>query len=309
MLAAVLVAAAAAAQEPQHLELANGALTVRQDLSRGGAICHISQNPHGTNLVNIADEGRYIQQSYYAGQVVDRRAQGQGEAWSPWAWNPIQVGDYRRNRAKIVEASATDSTTYVKCIPMLWDMDNLPAEATMEQWTTLHGNTLHVRNRLACHRTDTIYGPARRASQEIPAVYPISTLCRLHAYTGNRPFTGDTVSELPVVQLKMNADGGGGTWGSYKHVPECWMAFATTDGATAMAVYTPSATKFLAGRAGTETDGTEHSTATSYIAPLRTESLGPDATMEYEYWIVVDSLPAVRTTIEAIHEQNDTNKR
>jgi arylsulfatase A-like enzyme len=43
-------------------------------------------------MVNSADPGRLIQQSYYAGKRLDRKADGQSKSWSPWTWNPIQGG-------------------------------------------------------------------------------------------------------------------------------------------------------------------------------------------------------------------------
>ncbi len=273
-------------------------LTVRQDLSRGGAICYIAKADSGENIVNIADEGRYIQQSYYAGRRVDRRDEGQGKAWAPWNWNPIQVGDYRRNRAQILESKVEGNTSYVKCVPMLWDMDNEPAEATMEQWTTVEGNTIHVRNCICCHRTDTIYGEGVKCGQELPAVYPISKLKNLYAYIGNAPFTGDSLSNIDVVELKMN-DGGGGTWGRYNDVAEQWMAFVDDSG-WGMGVYSPSAELFLAGRSDSNTDGDASSGSTSYIAPVRDAALMKNSVMEYEYYLIIDHLDNIRRTIYKI---------
>ena len=86
-------AGAGAVRVPEYLELKSRSLTLRQDLTRGGAIGYIAKAGEVRNFVNIADEGRYIQQSYYGGRCVDRRSEGQAETWSPWAWNPIQVGD------------------------------------------------------------------------------------------------------------------------------------------------------------------------------------------------------------------------
>ncbi|MCY1723176.1 hypothetical protein OU798_22700 [Prolixibacteraceae bacterium Z1-6] len=170
----------------------NGRLTLKLDLTRGGAICWLSYSGSERNLVNIADEGRYIQQSYYAGKSLDRREEGQAPRWSPWTWNPIQVGDAFRNRAEILDFKKTENTMYIKCIPMQWDMNNHPAEAEMEQWTTLDGSVLKVRNRLSCHRTDRIYGDSISRDQELPAVYPISALSNLYTYTGSKPFASDT---------------------------------------------------------------------------------------------------------------------
>jgi hypothetical protein len=119
-----------------EMELDNGFLHVKLDLTRGGAIKYISESGKTRNIVNIHDEGRYIQQSYYAGKRVDRTGDGQNPNWSPWSWNPIQVGDSYRNRAEILECSTNENTLYTKCIPMLWDMNNKPAEATMDRWNT-----------------------------------------------------------------------------------------------------------------------------------------------------------------------------
>lgn len=51
----------------------NGTLLLKLDLTRGGAISYLSLSGSNRSVVNIADEGRYIQQSYYAGKSVDRK--------------------------------------------------------------------------------------------------------------------------------------------------------------------------------------------------------------------------------------------
>lgn len=284
----------------RSVTISNDVLRVSQDLTRGGAISYISRTGDRLNIVNVADEGRYIQQSYYAGYPVDRRLEGQGQAWSPWVWNPIQVGDYMRNRASIEKATVQGNTTYVKCVPMLWDMNNVAAEAIMEQWTTLDGNTIHVKNRITCNRTDDIYGEGRLCDQEIPAVYPISSLYKLYTYDGDAPFTGDDMSLLKVVELTMNTGSGGGTWGRYDDISEQWMAFVDNYN-WGMGVYSPSATQFLAGRSDSNINGVATSASTSYIAPLRREALMKNSVMEYEYYLIVDKLDNIRSRIYQIH--------
>jgi hypothetical protein len=56
------------------LELNNYTLHLKIDLSRGGAINYISTSGSTRNIVNIHDEGRYVQQSYYAGESLNRLA-------------------------------------------------------------------------------------------------------------------------------------------------------------------------------------------------------------------------------------------
>jgi len=282
---------------PTEMIADNGVLTLKLDLTRGGAISYLSLSGSPRSVVNIADEGRYIQQSYYAGKSLDRKAEGQSAAWSPWAWNPIQVGDAFRNRAQILDFKKTGDELYVKCIPMQWDMNNKPAEAVMEQWTTLNGNVLEVRNRLTCHRTDKIYGDSISCDQELPAVYPVSALKNLFTYQGDAPFTKAPVEQLEVVNLKS------GFWGIYKNVTEHWMAF-TDDNQWGMAVYNPLCIKFLAGMSGVPgkeaADG-----STSYIAPVKKEILYKECVYEYKYYILIGTLHEIRDKIYLLKKKTN----
>lgn len=274
---------------PDEITANNGTLTVKFDLTRGGAISFISVSGSGRNLVNIHDEGRYIQQSYYAGKELDRKSEGQSPRWSPWSWNPIQAGDDFKNRAKIIDFSQSAETLYTKCIPMLWDMNNKPAEAIMEQWAFLSGNIIKVHNRLTCARTDTIYGEDILSDQELPALYPISSLYKLYYYAGNNPFSGDTLSSPEVVLLSS------GFWGRYPEVPEHWMAF-TDSSNWGMAVYNPLCTHFIAGMSG-KPGGESKDGSTSYIAPIKKEKFKKNSVYEYDYYVIIGTLKDIREKI------------
>ncbi len=279
----------------------NGTLILKLDLTRGGAIAYLSLSGTTRNIVNIADEGRYIQQSYYAGKSVDRKADGQSPSWSPWSWNPIQVGDAHRNRAKILAFKKDRNQLYVKCTPMLWDMNGAYAEAEMEQWTTLEGNVLKVRNRLTCHRTDSIYGEAALNDQELPAVYPISALSQLYTYLGDKPFTNAPVDKPEVINLAS------GFWGRYKNVSEHWMAFIDST-EWGMGIYNPACTDFLAGMAGSpgkeDRDG-----STSYIAPVKKERLERNSVYEYEYYVIIGSIENIRNKVYAFNKSSSSPAR
>lgn len=283
----------------------NGDLVLKQDLRRGGSICHISRGLNERNIVNIHDEGRYIQQSYYAGENRDRRHEGQSPNWSPWNWNPIQGGDYAHNGAKIVKYEVMDGKSYVACIPMQWDMNGYPAEALMEQWAEVEGNLIHVRNKITCHRTDTIYGSPVIRDQEIPAVYPISSLKHLYSYFGNKPFEDDNLDRPEVVEIKLGKSGS--FWGKYPDVPEKWMAFVD-DNKWGIGVYSPMAERFLAGRYSDSTEGEAYSKATSYIAPLCSKALDKNSVFEYDYYLIVDNLDKIRKTIYKLNKELNTTK-
>jgi hypothetical protein len=276
----------------EDFELKNEYLHLKQDLTRGGSISFISKAGTTRNIVNIHDEGRYIQQSYYAGNSLNRQSEGQSPSWSPWPWNPIQGGDYARNRAPIITSEKTATSLYVKCTPMLWDMNNKPAEATMEQWTTIEGNVIRVKNKLTSFRTDNLYGENILRDQEIPAVYPVSALKNLYSYFGSSPWTNAPMDNPAVVFLSS------GFWGRYNTVTEKWMAFVD-DNQWGIGVYSPAATKFLAGMSGSA-GGEATSASTSYISPVRQERLMKNSVMEYEYFLVVGTLSEIRTKIYQI---------
>ncbi|MHB8339003.1 MAG: hypothetical protein ACYDEE_16430 [Ignavibacteriaceae bacterium] len=275
--------------QPTELTADNGILKVKLDLTRGGAISYISLSGSNRSLVNIHDEGRYIQQSYYAGNAVNRIAAGQNPSWSPWSWNPIQVGDSYGNRAKILAYKQNGDTLYTECIPMLWDMNNMPAEAEMEQWNILEGNVLKVHCKITCHRTDNIYGENIADSQELPAVYPISALNNLYTYLGNAPFKNDTIANPTVVNLSS------GFWGRYTNVSEHWMAFVDST-KWGLGVYNPNCRSFLAGMAGNPGGGAQDG-STSYIAPTKKEIFNKNSVFEYDYYIIVGSLAEIRTKV------------
>ncbi len=275
--------------QPAELTADNGILKVKLDLTRGGAISYISLSGSNRSLVNIHDEGRYIQQSYYAGKSVDRIAEGQNPSWSPWSWNPIQVGDSYGNRAKILDYKQNGDTLYVKCTPMLWDMNNMPAEAEMEQWNILEGNVLKVHCKITCHRTDNIYGENIADDQELPAVYPISALKNLYTYLGNSPFMNDSLDNPSVVNLSS------GFWGRYPNVSEHWMAFVDST-KWGIGVFNQNCTYFLAGMSGSP-GGEAQDGSTSYIAPTRKEILNKNSVFEYDYYIIVGTVDQIRAKV------------
>jgi hypothetical protein len=281
----------------QYLESENGILHCRLDLSHGGAITWISISGSNRNVVNTADEGRYIQQSYYAGKRLDRKTEGQSPNWSPWPWNPIQGGDACGNHPRITGHHKNGDTLYVKSLPLLWDMNNRSAEAEMEEWVILNGNVVKVRNKLTCHRTDDVYGEGTPNQQELPAVYPISAFQHLYSYFGKAPFTNAPLATPVVVNLSS------GFWGRYEddQVTEHWMAFVD-DTLWGLGIYNPLCDNFFAGISGTP--GREASDgSTAYIAPVKYESLDKNSTYQYEYYVIVGSLEEIRSTVYRLHAE------
>jgi hypothetical protein len=177
---------------------------------------------------------------------------------------------------------------------MQWDMNNRPAEAEMEQWTTLQGPVLKVHNRLTCHRTDQIYGDSISNDQELPAVYPIATLKNLYTYLGAAPFTNAPMDNPTVINLAS------GFWGIYPTVTEHWMAFLD-DNLWGMAIYNSNCTKFLAGMAGNDHTGEATDGSTSYIAPVKQAMLTKNCVYEYDYYVIVGTMAEIRIAVYKLH--------
>lgn len=277
----------------------NGVLKVEVDLTRGGAIGYISQSGSNQNLVNIHDNGRYVQQSYYAGNSVDRTADGQYPRWSPFPWNPIQAGDVYGNRPQMLSYRKSGDTLYTKCIPLHWDMENLSAKATMEQWTVLDSNVLEVSCKLTIQSIDSLYG-VRSRGQELPAVYLVSSLNNLYAYLGSAPFTNDTLSNPPT---KILSSGGG--WGRYGNVSEHWMAFVNQN-KWGVGIFNQNCSDFSAGISGT-VGGSDTSNSTVYMAPNDTSSLTTGSVYQYSYDLVVGTLDQIRRFVYKVGHADSIN--
>ena len=182
--------------------LDNGVIRLGVDLGLGGAITYLTYSssyhhkPAEPNVVNCADPGREIQQSYYASPDDFDPGDNQNPTWSPWCWNPVQAGDSFGNPSTILAHSDDGTTIYVETQPMQWALDNVPSQATMEEWITLDGPAVQVQCRLTCTRTDNP-GFSAPHYQELPAVYTVGTLYQLVSYTGSNPWTNDTLTNLP----------------------------------------------------------------------------------------------------------------
>ncbi len=256
----------------------NGRLRVGVDLSRGGTISLLARLPDGENLINTADLGRQVQQSYYAGP------QPFGEAhpnWKNWAWNPIGTGDVYGHPSRVLQHTRTGASLYVKSIPMQWALNNVPGECEFETWIRLEGDAVRVRCRLTNHRPDPEQYPAME--QELPALYTIGKLYRLFTYDGAAPFTGGDLTQVK------NA---GPPW-AYWRGGESWAALLN-DAGWGVGMVHPGVTRFIGGFAGSPNVGGSRDGSTGYIAPLRREILDSNITYTYEYTLVVGTLKRIR---------------
>src|SRR5207302_82654 len=141
--AALVGAPQAAADSMSYLD--DGAIRVGVDLNKGGTITYLARAADGVNVVNSHDLGREVQQSYYSGPD---NFGNPAPPWTGFPWNPIGAGDTYGNPAPVLDHSNDGKTLYTKTAPLQWALNHVACECVIEQWITLEGNAVHVRNRL-----------------------------------------------------------------------------------------------------------------------------------------------------------------
>lgn len=318
----LLISSLVASGEKAYLD--NGQVRLGIDLEHGGTICFLSDgsNLEKDNMVNIHDLGRYIQQSYYAGEAIDRQDEGQHPSFSPWHWNPIQAGGigcvanppHANARAEILEFKKEQDSMYIKCVPRLWDMPGEAAECVFEQWMWLEGSAVRVRNKVTIARTDNIWVEGVVRDQELPAVYPIAKLRDCYSYTGDNPWTGDAAIKMPEHPKGYQpnlppTDPNGFPWTRFTPT-EPWAASVHPRTGIGFGIYSPSAdATWLSGFVNDleQENGRDDSMAnsTSYISPLTQIALNKDSVFEYDYYLILGSVKDVRQFVYAKEGKSD----
>jgi hypothetical protein len=275
------------------LTLENGRVKIGIDRAKGGAITWLSWDAYPKNMVNIADPGRLIQQSYYAGLRLDRTADGQSKSWSPWSWNPIQGGGVSSWARVTTFERLGDHTLYAETVPKLWDMPDEEATAVMRQWTTFEPampNVVTVRCEFIAQRENgDRWGPAKLSPQEIPACYFTRNFDTIKSYLGDGQWRNE--SQPP-----------GPPWGMASP-PRHSMAFFAPNG-QGVAVFSPSSTQpwnFGPHAGGTSDDPTAG--PCMHVAPISRINLGPKSTYRYRYWLVVGTETQIRAQLDALWEK------
>jgi len=280
------------------LLLDNGSVKVGIDREKGASITWLSWSDYPQNMVNVADPGRLIQQSYYAGESLDRTAEGQSKAWSPWTWNPIQGGGIS-SWARVTEFTRReDGTLFAETIPKLWDMPNEEAAASMRQWTAFEPNmpnVVVVRCEFESNREENDrWGPAIPRHQEIPACYFTRNFEAAKTYLGNGNWQDQTQPPGPP-------------WG-HATAPRKAMAFFNSDGA-GIAVFSPASTQhWNFGPHGTASSDDPTAGPCMHVAPLDRVSLDPKATYRYRYWLVVGNEQQLETRLDELWNAYSTER-
>ena len=286
-----LSAAAPVAQPAENLLLLdNGAVKIGIDRAKGASITHLSWAAYSGNMVNSHDPGRLIQQSYYAGKRLDRRAEGQHKAWSPWCWNPIQGGGVG-SWAKVTQFKRLESgTLFGETVPKLWDMPDEDATALMRQWTGFEPgmpNVVVVSCELVSKREpDDRWGTVRQSPQEIPATYFTRNFDTFKSYLGDGRWRTEPTKPGPP-------------WSRSSDIPRKAMACFDKAG-QGVAIFSPNALSWNYGPHGGAGTDDPHGGPCVHIAPVTRVALAPTATFAYRYWLVVGTEKEIAKRLESL---------
>ena len=267
--------------------LDNGRIRLGLDLEMGGAVTYLAESGGGSNMINSWDHGRQVQLSFYSGPVpfqppgsmLDRN-------WKALGWNPIQAGDAFGHGSKVTRWSNDGKTIRVRCVPLIWPLNNVPAQCAFEISYTLAFNTVEVASRLINARLDHAQYAGR--AQELPAIYSNGTWYKLVSYLGGQPFTGGA----PATLVDLN-DNKGWPWLNF-YGTEHWAALLDKND-RGFGVFEPDVCQFGGGFAGQPKGvGGPKDSQTGYIAPNLDEILDYNISYQFRYVLILGSLNEIR---------------
>ena len=256
----------------------NGSVKIGIDRSMGASVTWLSWKGHPENSINIHDPGRLLQQSYYAGRMLERIKDGQSKSWSPWSWNPIQGGGVNSWARVTKFEKKGEEMLFAETIPKLWDMADEEAEAVLEQSCEYEAgmpNVVVVRNKFTCKRkANDIWGDeALPRHQELPACYFTRQFDDFKTYEGGGKW--QAVSQRP-----------GPPWG--RTTPKLNAMACFNDKGQGIGIFSPVANQhWNFGPVGNNVKAKPTDPHCVHMAPIAMVKLGPKSVLEYRYWIVV----------------------
>ena len=264
----------------------------------GGGISYIldrNDNNSGiSNLINNADTGRLVQQSYYGTEDPSEYECGKyGD--NLWAYNPVQGGNLFAQSSRIIDVQILDSSIYIKAQPRDWAKEEI-APCYMENVYTIYSDRIQVDNRFVDFSG---YTKHQLTHQELPAFYTIGYLNTFEFYNGTAPWTDGELtvedalefwgeSENPYFRLK-----NGNT--------ETWCAWVNKNDDYGIGLYVPNTDMFIAGRHAYESDPDTSDPASgscSYVAPINSLRIVSYEDFEYSYLITSGSTSEIRELFE-----------
>lgn len=264
----------------------NGIVQLGVDMERGGSIFHFSDVDTKRNLLNHADEGRFMQQSYYG------EADGSNWNGTPWSWNPIQGGGSHGEKARVLSQNITPTSINIVSEPVHWASGEALSECEMEETITLDGRIAHIHYTFRNNGPGATDHPATH--QEVPAVFMDNGLSDLIFYSGDKPWTNDALTRYtPPSQT-------GSITNEERTRTEHWAAYVDNND-WGLGVYTPGTPQMTLYRFGYGSGPT--SGACSYFAPIRTFAVTKGMVFEYDVYLYIGTIDQIRETFYGIRSE------
>ena len=269
----------------------DGRIKVDSDAAKRYSTDSVNNN---VNLLNRYDPGRLVQQSYYGTFNCDEY-EGGVFMDNVWNYNPVQGGNQYGDSSKIVDLRIDDNSIYVKCRPLDWAKEKEHITPSyMEASYQIEGNLVHA----SCRFVDYSGYPEYYTTQEIPAFYCVEPFNRYVYYSGDKPWTNDTLTVEP--ELIFWPDAGYPNFNS----TENWSAFiGEFDDSFGIGLYVPGETQFLSGvyeREKTTNTDPSKDVATSYIALVKYMDFRSYSPIEYEYYLSSGNTDEIRTAFSTL---------
>lgn len=244
-----------------------------------------------TNLINQADEGRLVQQSYYGTLGNDEYTPGTYNGVT-WAYNPVQGGDVNGNHSRIIDIVAEDFSVYIKAQPLDWSQNGQRTPSYMENSYTLYADRIQVDNRFV----DFSGWTHPYNHQELPAFYTVSYLDTFTWYDGSDGWTDDTLSSRYDLNF----------WGDAEYEADCrfyikenntetWCSWTAEENGYGIGLYVPNADSYYAGRFGYNASKDALNGACSYVAPVNTIKIVSFEAIEYSYLMTTGTVNEIRS--------------
>ena len=265
-------------------------------LSWGGGICYLQDFDNTItgieNLINQADTGRLVQQSYYGtysnGDYVEGNFGG-----TRWPYNPVQGGDVHGNPSRIIDVVVEDELIYIKAQPQDWGHNGKLTISYMENTYILEDDCVRVDNRFV----DFSGWEHRYSSQELPAFYTLSYFGDFTYYSGVNSWENEPLTTYNNLKF----------WGDPAYHNDCvfqlrnsntetWCAWTNSDANYGIGLYVPNVDTLLAGRNAYNGSKDSRNGATNYVAPLCTLKIVSFDPIEYSYLMTTGSLEEIRET-------------
>jgi alpha-L-fucosidase 2 len=272
--------------------LENARVKLGIDLRVGGAVTHLEDKlSNSGNMINSFDWGRQIQLSYYSGPspFIGPNGEKPMAAWAALGWNPIQAGSVGRVGSKTTELDHGKDHLRVRCIPMQWPHENLPADCLFEvTYRLIADNIIRMEARIINQRADQTQYPA--GNQEMPALYTNGPWHRLVTANGDRPF-----SDQGITTVVGKGDGKGWPWRTF-YAPERWAALVNDEN-RGVGLFQPDTCMMIGGFHGGDASkgaGGPADVQTGYLSPIAKRILDHNIDLTYKTDIIVGGIDEIR---------------